>query len=195
MKEHSRDEPLPEKAADKPRNIYGRRPGRGLRPYLIVLKILSVAAFFGGLMVVLIAVLGRPAPQNSAGWHDEIALVHRIYIGVIVPGLVAALVFGTLLFASIWRAMLRMRWFVAKMILIAVAVPALHFYMRSRSLAMEALFAQPAPDLQQASALRVQMTAGTVLAIVFAVAAIILGRVKPRLGQNYGRTFGSRQSG
>lgn len=195
MKEHSRDEPLPEKAVDKPRNIYGRRPGRGLRPYLIVLKILSVAAFFGGLMVVLIVVLGRPVPRSPASWHDEIALVHRIYTGVIIPGLVAALVFGTPLFASIWRVMLRMRWFAVKMILIAVAVPALHLYMRSRSLAVEALLAQPAPDLQHASALRAQMTAGTVLAIVFAVAAIILGRVKPRLGQDYGRTFGTGQSG
>jgi hypothetical protein len=175
--------------AGQVRNIHGRRPGRGMRPYLIVLKILSVAVFFGGLVVVLIGVLLRPEPLDGHGWRDELVLIHRIYVGVIIPGLAAALVFGTLLFASIWRVMIRMRWFVTKMILIFFAVPALHVFMRSRSLAVELSLAQPTPDLQQASVLRDQMVAGTALAIVFAIATIILGRVKPRLGQDYGRTF------
>jgi hypothetical protein len=174
------------------RNVHGRRPGRGLRPYLIVLKILSVAAFFGGLAAVVMGVLFGPEPLDAAGWRADMVLVHRVYAGVIIPGLLAALVFGTLLFVTIWQVMVRMRWFVTKMILIAVGVPALHIYMRSRSVAMEALLALPSPDLQQASDLRAEMIAGTMLAMLLAVAAIILGRVKPRLGQDYGRTFARR---
>ncbi len=170
------------------RNIYGRRPGRGLRPYLIVLKLLSVACFVGGLVSVL-AVLLASKPTNLDGWRDQTQIVERLYRDVAIPGLSSALVFGTLLFAGIWRAMLRMRWFITKMALIVAAVPMLHFYMRSRTLALNFVLAQPSPDLNQASRLWDQVTAATLAAIVFAVATVVLGRVKPRLGQDYGRTF------
>lgn len=172
------------------RNIYGRRPGRGLRPYLIVLKILSVACFFGGLMAVLAGVLLGAEPQDVDGWRQQVSVVHRIYSYVIIPGVAAALVLGTLLFSTIWQAMIRMRWFVVKMVLVLLAVPALHLYLRMRMLALKATLAQPHPDLSSAADLRDELIAGTLLAIAFAVAAIILGRVKPRLGQDYGRTFG-----
>lgn len=173
------------------RNIYGRRPGRGLRPYLIVLKVLSVACFLGGSAAVLAVLLASP-PADLEGWRHRGGSVERVYRAVIIPGLGSALVFGTVLFASIWRAMLRMRWFITKMVLIVVAVPALHVYASSRMLALESLLAQPSPDLQQALRLCNQMAIGTLAAIVFAVASIVLGRVKPRLGQDYGRTFARR---
>jgi len=179
-------------AGEPIRNIHGRRPGRGIRPYLIVLKILSVAAFFGGLVTLLGGVLLAPPPGDATAWRDQLALVHLVYVRVIIPGIVSALVFGTLLFASIWQAMIRMRWFVTKMVLIAVGVPALHVFLRSRMMALATLLAGTDPDLQRAAALRDQLTAGTVAAILFAVAAITLGRVKPRLGQDYGRTFARR---
>jgi len=174
------------------RNVHGRRPGRGLRPYLIVLKLLSVATFFGGLIVLLAGVFARGEPADLAAWRAEAELIRRIHLAAIIPGLAGAFVFGTLLLASIWAVLVRMRWFVTKMMLIALAVPGLHALMRSRLLALEALLARPVPDLQQASLIRDQMTAGTLAAILFAVAAIILGRVKPRLGQDYGRTFARR---
>lgn len=176
------------------RNIHGRRPGRGLRPYLIIAKILSVACFFGGLLAVLVGVLLGPEPRDIAAWRQELALLHRIYGGVVVPGIVAALGFGTLLFASIWRAMIRMRWFVVKMVLVAVAVPGLHVSLSGKVLALRAVLFRVEPDLRQASVLRGEIATITGLGIVFAVAAIILGRVKPRLGQDYGRTFGTKVS-
>ena len=75
-----------------------------------------------------------------------------------------------------------------KVSLIIMYVPALHLFLRSRSLALRQVLADPAPDLAAADTLRLQTLGGTLAAIVFALAAITLGRVKPRLGQHYGRT-------
>jgi hypothetical protein len=152
-------------------------------------KLLGVAAFAGGLATVLLGVFLTASPTAPAGWRQEAELISRIYMRLIVPGLVVAATFGMLLAASIWRVMVRMRWFVVKMALVVVAVPALHVFMRSRLTALHALLAEPIPDLGDAAALRGQLLLGTSVAIAFAVATIILGRVKPRLGQDYGRTF------
>lgn len=171
------------------RNIHGRRPGRGARPYLIVVKILAVTAFVGGLATVLLAVLWTAEPTDVAAWRDQTGLIGRIYTRVIIPGSTVAILTGVLLAASIWRVMVRMRWFVAKMLLIAAAMPSLHLFLRSRAAALHEVLAAAVPDLARAGQLRQELFVGTAAALFVAVAAIVLGRVKPRLGQDYGRTF------
>ncbi len=171
------------------RNIHGRKAGRGVRPYLIVVKVLSVAAFVGGLISVLVVALTGPPPQDLEAWWAQADLIRRIFLGVIIPGLTVAMVTGVLLFASIWQVMLRMRWFVTKAILVVVCVPSLHVFMHGRSLALRAALNADPPDLTAAETIRSHLLAGTLAALAFAVAAVILGRVKPRLGQDYGRTF------
>ncbi len=179
-----------DKSTTTPRagNIYGRRAGRGVRPYLIVLKLLGVATFVGGLVAVL-AVLCAMKEGDVQSWRLDAATVRLIFARVVVPGLIAALVFGTLLASSMWRVVIRMRWFATKMVLVVVAVPVLHVYMSTRSAALRGALLQSPAGLQRAVVLRNQMIIGTVLALGFAVAAVVLGRVKPRLGQDYARTF------
>lgn len=185
---------MPEASNTSSRNIHGRRPGRGVRPYLIVLKLVSVAMFAGGLTTVLIVVGTTRAPEDVIGWAVQASVMRLIYTRVVVPGLVAALLFGTLLAASMLRVMLRMRWFVVKMMLIAAAVPSLHLFMRSRAVLLHEALRRSPPDLPLAGSLRVQLLLGTSLALAFALSAIILGRVKPRLGQDYGRTFARKMT-
>jgi hypothetical protein len=48
-------------------------------------------------------------------------------------------------------------------------------------------------DFAAATLLRKQLFRGTVATLAFAVAVILLGRLKPRLGQAYGRTFGQKR--
>jgi len=88
-----------------------------------------------------------------------------------------------------------MRWFVLKMVLIAVCVPGLHLFMSSRARALRAVLNASTPDLQSAAFLWHQMLAGTIAALTFAVVVIVLGRVKPRLGQDYARTFSRHDEG
>lgn len=173
-------------------NIHGRRGGRGIRPFLLILKLTGVAMFLGGLISLLILVLLPAAPQTVEAWQHQASLIRRAFLCVIIPGLLLAIVAGLLLAASMWRVMIRMRWFVVKIVVIAVGAACLHLFMHGRSVALQATLQRTAPDLAEAAALRKQLLTGTAVTILFGLTVTILGRVKPRLGQDYGRTFGRR---
>lgn len=176
------------------RNVHGRRWGRGIRPYLLTAKIVGVAMFFGGLVSVLVLVLLPERPIGEAGWLQLSDQVRRAHVWVIIPGLVVAMAAGLLLLASIWRALIRMRWFQVKLALVVVCVPTLHLVMSSRSLALRSAISEHEPACEY-ERLCGQLIAGTLAALVFALAVMVLGRVKPRLGQDYGRTFAGRDEG
>ena len=169
-------------------NIYGRRWGRGLRPWLILPKYVCVSLFIGGLGAAGV-VLTSPSEGPTAVYHAE--LFGRLFTRAIVPGLVGAIVLGILLLLIHPWAFFRMRWFQLKLALIAVGVPGLHLYMRGRSLAWKA--ALRAGDFAAADGIRRELLAGLGVAVIFGVVIAILGRIKPRLGQDYARTF-SRQT-
>ncbi len=171
-------------------NRHGRKWGRGLRPYLIVPKLFFVAGFLGGLMGTLMIVYAQPVPATPAEWAGHLDLVHRAYSHLIVPCLVGAMLFGLVLLSSHFRAFIRMRWFQVKIFLVAVGVPCLHVYMYDR-MQMLTRFVQE-ERFVEATAYRGHMASGTVAALAFGLVVLFLGRVKPRLGQDYGRTFGKR---
>lgn len=174
-------------------NIHGRRPGRGLRPCLIVVKLICVAAFLGGLMTLPATTTTEPQPLSPADWSRRAEHIGRIYRWVIVPGVTGAEIVGVLLFASIWRVMLRMRWFVVKATLIVVFIPALHVFSRHQLNRLRLSAAADAGTVPP-SELQAAIWTGAVFALALGVVLLILGRVKPRLGQDYGRTFGSAKS-
>jgi hypothetical protein len=179
----------PETPSADYRNVHGRRWGRGARPYLIVLKLVSVATFVGGLVTVLAAVLLGPAPAGIDQWREQAELVSRMYVRAIVPGQLLATLLGVVLAASLRGVIFRMRWFQVKLGGIAVAIPGLHLYMRGQSRALRALLGQASPDLASAAVLRGHLLAGTLVALGIGILILTLGRTKPRLGQDYGRTF------
>ncbi len=171
-------------------NVYGRRGGRGARPYLIVLKLICVAGFVGGLLTVLAVALTGPGPTSERDWRERVEFVGKAFRWVIVPGVTGAEIVGFLLVSSIWRVMIRMRWFIVKMALVLLCMPALHFLM-SGWLSDLRLFASVTPDLSRAAEVHGRLLAGASLALALGIALVILGRIKPRLGQDYGRTFGA----
>ena len=62
--------------------------------------------------------------------------------------------------------------------------------MRGKALELHAALARGTPeDLAAARLLWHELRNGTILTILFALALIVLGRFKPRLGQNYARAF------
>lgn len=164
-------------------NIHGRRWGRGARPYLLMAKIMFVAVFVGGLISLLALVLIPPLPATEEGRHIFADALNRAYTWLIVPSLVGAMIVGLVLLASFWRAAVRMRWLQAKVLLIAVCVPMLHVFMKSRSQALQVLARTDGTDAQVLASLRDGVLIGTAAALAFAVLVVVLGRVKPRLGQ------------
>ncbi len=170
------------------RNLHGRQWGRGIRPYLLLPKVVVVGTFGGGLVTVLVLGFAAPAPDSPDAWRAQADVISRAYVHVIVPALLGTLLMGMCLASTHFHAFIRMRWFQVKLLLVAVCVPALHLYMRGRSLALKGALQAPA-DLAAAAVARRQMLAGTIATLVFALVIVFLGRVKPRLGQDYGRTF------
>ncbi len=161
---------------DMNQNIHGRRWGRGLRPWLLIPKYLCVAMALGG--VVAAGVLTQhlqSLPVEQRG--DVCESIGRLFRWQIIPAVAAAGMLGVGLLLQHWRILLRMRWLQAKLALVFVGIPALHVGL---STALGDLRRRPASS---AGGLAV----GLGIAVALLVMVIILGRLKPRLGQGYRR--------
>jgi uncharacterized membrane protein len=158
-------------------NQHGRKPGRGVRPLLLMPKVLGVAAYFGGTLAA--AVLTCVTPVKSTEDAARLAdVVSRVFIWSAVPGLLVAIIFGVLLFWQHRSAFAKMRWWRVKMLVLAVTIPAFHLFNSSRvGLLRKAATADDA--LRMLTELRLGLAA----AVIGGAVVIILGRHKPRLGQ------------
>ena len=167
-------------------NIHGRRPGRGIRPYFLMAKIVLVAALIGGLISLLALILVPSLPVSDEGRRAYADALHRAYTWIIIPSLTGSMLTGLCLLCCTGKPLLRMRWLQVKALLIVACVPLLHSFIRSRSQALQAVLDIEDADLQAIAALHTQILWGTVAALIFAVITAMLGRIKPRLGQRYG---------
>lgn len=106
-------------AVKKPTNRFGRKGGRGLRPWLLMPKIVAIAVLLGGL--VAIAVLIETSPRQT---HDEnqavYAHVMRLFQWMVVPGALVAMACGVGLAAMHGTVMFTRRWMVVKLCVIVV---------------------------------------------------------------------------
>jgi uncharacterized membrane protein len=172
-------------------NIHGRQWGRGIRPYLLFPKFVFVGIFLGGLVNLLVLVLLHPLPATVRDWLQYLVMIRRAYEYVIVPAMIGAIAMGLLLLSTHFRAFVRMRWFQLKIMMVAIGIPMLHVFMYKHFTALQSALARD--NLAAAAAIRTHLQWNTVGALVFALTIAFLGRIKPRLWQNYAKTF-SRQT-
>ncbi len=97
-------------------NKHGRRPGRGLRPWVLIPKILSVSALFGGFLATTI-LLHTNHPQTREQWQTLIETVSILFTHLIVPAVMCVILLGILLLLMHFRAFLSMRWVWVKLVL------------------------------------------------------------------------------
>jgi uncharacterized membrane protein len=161
-------------------NKYGRRPGRGLRPWVLIPKVLSVAALFGGFLSACV-LLHTSRPQTHEQWGHLIESVGVLFRYLIVPAVLCVILFGILLLLMHFRAFLSMRWVWLKLSLLLVTLPPLH--LAGRWLIGQARLALEAGDLQRVAELMGQFTLTADLAVLVLVVVVVVGRHKPRLGQ------------
>jgi len=86
-------------------NKHGRTFTRGLRPYLLIPKVLCVAGYFGGLLAMLLV-------DNA----------QRLHVWLVIPAAVGALALGVALLALQGTIMLRMRWLQVKLMLVILVI-------------------------------------------------------------------------
>lgn len=182
----------------KYRNIHGRRAGRGLRPWLLIPKIIAVIMLLGGLAAA--AVLLRPGQTFTlAGLADRVDAVAAIFHWLVIPGSTAAILLGVaLIITNEPRVLLRLRWVQVKLVILVVALPALHIVMRQQLswLRQEAAAVQgaslaspsPAPAVVVGPPAQMSwMFVSAVLGIAAVLLVLCLSRLKPMLGQNRAR--------
>lgn len=157
-----------------------RRGGRGLRPWLLIPKLLCVCVALGALVTgtVIWVMLGAA----RADWL--FAIEYIIFARVMVPALVGAIFFGVLLFLQHPRIFIRMRWLQTKLATAAIFLPVLHVWVTSQ------FFALSRANSKADSATLIT-TLG--IAIVTFVVLIVLGRQKLRLGQDWAKDFTRRR--
>jgi hypothetical protein len=164
--------------SDSPTNKHGRKPGRGARPWMLLPKVAAVGVYFGAVAATtMIFFRGPDEGMSHAAWVGSIADIFRF---VAVPALLTAMVFGVLLFLQMPRLFLLQRWFQVKLTLIAIGVPTAHLYMASR---IHAYRTQPT------DALHTQIALGLIVVLVWTLCLIVLGRHKPKLGQNWAKVY------
>ncbi len=162
------------------KNKHGRRPGRGIRPWLLIPKILSIGALFGGFLAAAV-LLHADAPQTHTQWTDLIATISTLFLRLIVPAVMCVILFGVLLFLQHPKTFLKMRWFRVKVVLLVLTLTPLH--LTGRWLIDHARLALESEDLGRVSELMGRFTFTVDMAVLAIVVVIVIGRHKPRLGQ------------
>jgi len=161
-------------------NQHGRRPGRGLRPWLLLPKIIAIAVALGGTAVVCLLFLTLDATDHAVTMAQA-RTVMRVLTWLVVPAVVLAVVLGAGLVMLHGPILLRMRWLMVKLIVMIVCIPPLVGVTLSQ--ARWLIEADPATNSGYpgaAAGLGAISSGGAV--VVWAI-IIVLGRHKPRLGQ------------
>jgi uncharacterized membrane protein len=175
-------------------NRYGRRQTRGVRPWLLLPKVIAVAVYLGGLASA--TVLWWVSDLGGAHMTQPQRLlvlgqVRALFTCLLVPALLTAIVLGIALLLQHPRVLLRQRWLIVKLIWLAVLVPAAHLYLSSRvTLLRRAITAGETPDPADIA----QVQWGLALAFVGFVIVAALARLKPRLRQNWARGYPAKRS-
>ena len=169
-------------------NKHGRKAGRGLRPWLLIPKVLAAGTYLG----ILVATAAMWFMENGniaagAGMDQRqiVEFLSVMFRFVVVPVLLVALIFGVLLFLQHPMVFLRMRWLQLKLMLIVIFVPLSHFFMSSRlGILREACIEQkPWGGAEN------ETSFGLIVVVLVTMLIIFLGRQKPRLGQNWAKTY------
>jgi hypothetical protein len=167
-----------------PSNQSARRGGRGLRPWLLIVKVIGLIFFIGGLAsMAVLGVLG-PRPETLEGWRTLRAVVHTGVLRCVLPGALLAIACGVALFLRHPGMFLRLRWFRLKAVLLIVATPGLHFWSRGRVRGLDEALA--AGRLDEVSQRWREVATSFVVAVVIYLAIVAIGRFKPRLGERPG---------
>lgn len=160
-------------------NLLGRKGGRGLRPWLLIPKVLAVAGLFGGTLAVAV-LLTTGTGKDPAAVRATLEHVREVYRWLLLPSATLAVLTGIGLTLQHPGPLLRQRWLQVKLLLVLVALPTLHLLCRHLySRAVQSLGSTSDSSPNQPPALTL-----AALAVVILLALVIfLGRHKPRLGR------------
>lgn len=143
-------------------------------------KLICVCVALGALVTGLVLWVTAPVPQRE----DLLEVEHRIFASVMVPAICGAMFFGLLLLLQHPRVFIRLRWLQIKLAVVAIFLPVVHVGVTTQFAALIN------PDNKDDNAATLVTWLG--IAVITQLLLIILGRQKPRLGQNWAKDFPRR---
>lgn len=165
-----------------------RRQTRGLRPWFLIPKVCFIAVYFGTIACALALWLRGPEPTAAPEAYRELLRQLRFLIYFIaLPALGLVVVLGMALFLQCPRAFARMRWMQVKLFTIFVPLPLAQFYIAWA-------LARITVEIDPENAAEWPLTLALCLALAIAGFLIVLGRLKPRLGQNWAQSWRNASS-
>ncbi len=165
-------------------NIHGRQGGRGIRPLFLLPKLISLAVFVGGYVsAIVLWFYFRGGYSGGQLW--PVQAVSLVFRQVIIPSLISTLFFGLLLFLQHPKVFIKRRWLQVKLVVAAV-LPLLHLLARKNFETIKAGLLDPqsanSPEDVETACQRFSLC--LVLGLSAALLLVILGRYKPRFGQD-----------
>jgi hypothetical protein len=167
-------------------NIHGRRRGRGIRPWLLMAKLVGVICFAGGLGSLAALAWGSPEPPDRMTWKFLADCAHWLLVPGTIGGGILAILAGICLWLQMPSAFLRMRWFRLKIVLVIVLIPAFHLWGRSTALMLHEALDKLA-RIDEVPPLWDRLAIIFLLAFFAMLLIVWIGRIRPRLGQRYGK--------
>lgn len=162
-------------------NSISASPGRSIRPWLLIPKILGFVGYVGGFCAVLTLLLAsdfKSLEMDDPRRAVVIHLVSRILVFLIVPAATTTILFGVLLLLQRPGYFLRQRWLQVKLLALLIVVPSCHFYARAQFTTLKTTTSKLVSDDAFP-----RFELATVAAIVGSAIVIAIGRLKPRMGQ------------
>lgn len=175
-------------------NRWGRRQSRGFRPFLLIPKVIAVGLYLGGLAAALVFWLTSGLSSLPAADPRRLYILTqtgKLFEYLIVPALLCILALSVGLFLQHPRQFIRMRWLLVKLASLLILIPSAHLYLSSRLHLLRAAYESGTANEAAAG----QFTMGLLLTLAGSIWIIVLGRLKPRLGQNWARAYAASQPG
>lgn len=146
------------------KNKHGRKGGRGIRPWLLMPKVLAVGCVVGGLMAMLVIAL---SDLDVGG--EVLRLILKSVVG---PGVLVAMVCGVGLFAQHAVVFWRMRWLRVKFVVVMCLLGSLLL-----------LWDKVGGGIGGGAGM-IGLRMNLLVSIGLVVVLVVLGRMKPRLGMS-----------
>jgi hypothetical protein len=157
----------------------------------LIPKVICVGTLVGGLVSAGALWSHRQLGISGGDGCWEVMAISVVFRWVVVPALMATITLGLLLFLQHPRIFWSMRWFRVKLLLLAATLPVFHLTTRPVFLKIKTAYQEPTglnvDPTGLASACRT-FTGQLVLTILLFLTVILLGRLKPRLGQNFAKS-------
>lgn len=173
-----------------PANQFGRRPGRGFRPFFLLPKLVAISLSIGSLAAIFVVWLGSGIRWLSPDDLRRLWLLNiigRVVCYVTVPAVAASVLFGVALLLQHPRQFIRMRWLIVKLVIVVAFIPSGHLFLQSRMELLRNAYMQGAAP----GTIEVQFSWGLAAVLAVCILVAILGRLKPRFWQNWARDYGA----